>query len=75
MLAGKSVVDKWVASGNQWWYRYADGSYPTNTWKYINGASYRFDGFGWMLGKGGTGLENTCYYICTLTEEWHLIHG
>lgn len=61
--SGEWVVDKWVASGNQWWYRYADGSYPTNTWKYIDGAWYYFDGSGWMLGEGWHWIGDTCYYM------------
>ena len=61
--SGEWVTDKWVASGNQWWYRYADGSYPTNTWKYIDGAWYYFDGAGWMLGEGWHWIGNTCYYM------------
>ena len=61
--SGEWVTDKWVASGNQWWYRYADGSYPTNTWKYIDGAWYYFDGAGWMLGEGWHWIGDTCYYM------------
>ena len=61
--SGEWVTDKWVASGNQWWYRYADGSYPTNTWKYIDGAWYYFDGSGWMLGEGWHWIGDTCYYM------------
>lgn len=39
---------------SNWWYRYDDGSYPTNGWVWLDGngdgfaESYRFDGNGWM---------------------------
>ncbi len=38
----------WRSSGNRWWYMNADGSYPANQWKMINGTWYWFDASGWM---------------------------
>lgn len=38
----------WVKSGNRWWYRNIDGSYPKSCSKVIGGNTYRFDGSGWM---------------------------
>ena len=32
----------WVSGGGRWWYREADGSYPRNSWKVINGSWYYF---------------------------------
>ena len=38
----------WVMDSVGWWYRNADGSYPTNTSMVIDGRTYRFDGRGYM---------------------------
>ena len=37
---------KWGARG--WWYRYEDGSYPSNATLVIDGSTYRFDAAGYM---------------------------
>jgi len=41
-------VNKWIKSGNRWWYRHADGSYTKNGWEKISGKWYHFDKSGWM---------------------------
>lgn len=38
----------WTWSARGWSYRYADGTYPTNTNKTIDGQVYRFDARGYM---------------------------
>ena len=38
----------WTWGARGWWYRYADGSYPSNTAKTIDGQVYRFDADGYM---------------------------
>ena len=38
----------WTWSARGWSYRYADGTYPTNTSKTIDGQVYRFDARGYM---------------------------
>lgn len=38
----------WTWGARGWWYRYADGTYPTNTSKTIDGQVYRFDADGYM---------------------------
>ena len=38
----------WMWGARGWWYRYADGTYPTNTSKTIDGQVYRFDADGYM---------------------------
>lgn len=40
--------DIWVCSNGSWWYRYKNGSYPSNGWAYIDDAWYHFDSAGWM---------------------------
>ena len=44
--APKAGVWKWGARG--WWYRYEDGSYPSNAALVIDGSTYRFDAAGYM---------------------------
>lgn len=38
----------WKRDGRGWWYRYEDGTYPTDTTLAIDGATYRFDARGYM---------------------------
>lgn len=40
---------QWVQNAIGWWYDNGDGTYPSNTWKEINGKQYYFDGNGYML--------------------------
>lgn len=52
----------WILSGNRWWYRYSDNTYPRNGICNIEGTNYVFDADGWM--KTGWHLdENTWYYF------------
>lgn len=52
----------WILSGNRWWYRYSDNTYPRNGICNIEGTNYVFDADGWM--KTGWYLdENTWYYF------------
>ena len=44
--APKTGVWKW--DGRGWWYRYEDGSYPSDTALVLDGATYRFDASGYM---------------------------
>ena len=43
--------DDWIydTKVGKWWYRYKDGSYPTDEWVTINGRDYYFDSEGWLL--------------------------
>lgn len=47
--AKAKTTEGWVQDATGWWYRNADGSYPMNTWKEINGKQYYFGGDGYML--------------------------
>lgn len=38
----------WTWGARGWWYRYTDGTYPSNTAKTIDGQVYRFDADGYM---------------------------
>nr|WP_315318862.1 hypothetical protein [Schaalia odontolytica] len=54
----------WVMDSVGWWYRNADGSYPTNTSMVIDGRTYRFDGRGYM---------RTCWVL--VDGSWYYLHG
>lgn len=65
-----AVSEGWDKDSIGWWWRNADGSYPVNTWKQINGAWYYFEGNGYMaankwingsyyVGSDGAMLTNT----------------
>ena len=59
----------WQSNSTGWWYQNADGSYPANEWKQINGSWYYFNESGYMvasmwignyyLGGNGAMLTNT----------------
>lgn len=52
----------WVKDNTGWWYRNADGSYPTNGWMLINNAWYAFDNVGYM--RTGWIPWNGVWYYC-----------
>jgi len=51
---------QWVWGARGWWYRYADGTYPSNTAKTIGGMVYRFDADGYM--RTGWVFEQGLWY-------------
>ena len=51
---------QWVWGARGWRYRYADGTYPTNTSKTIGGKVYRFDADGYM--RTGWVFEQGSWY-------------
>ena len=58
----KKETDRWILSGNRWWYRHGDGSYTTSDWEQINGKWYYFDEAGWMK-TGWLLLDGSWYYL------------
>ena len=52
----------WIRSGNRWWYRYQDGSYPRSAWKELEGSWYYFDAEGWMA-TGWRQISSIWYYL------------
>lgn len=55
---------QWLKSGSRWWYRYGDGSYPSNQLCQINNIWYGFDASGWME-TGWAAHDNKWYYFNT----------
>ena len=55
----------WTWGARGWWYRYADGTYPTNTSKTIDGQVYRFDADGYM--RTGWVFERGSWYYHALS--------
>lgn len=67
----------WMKSGNRWWYKNADGSYPSNTTMNIDGKTYCFDKSGWMR-TGWAKTENTWHYFTksgVMTTGWQKVSG
>lgn len=58
--SGGATSVGWIQTGNRWYFRYPDGSYPKDEWLAWNGKWYLFDGDGWML--TGWQLRNGSYY-------------
>ncbi|MDO4438511.1 MAG: hypothetical protein Q4B86_03575 [Eubacteriales bacterium] len=51
----------WVKGDAGWWYKYADGSYPRNSWQRINDKWYFFNMDGIM--QTGWIWWNNCWYL------------
>lgn len=54
----------WAWGARGWWYRYEDGTYPTDTTLAIDGATYRFDARGYMR-TGWVEEQGSWYYLKT----------
>lgn len=48
-LEVQAATNRWVRSGNRWWYCHRDGSYTKDDWEAIHGVWYYFDQSGWMV--------------------------
>lgn len=59
----RAASGTWVqAEDGRWWYKYSDGSYPTNQFLKIGGYYYYFDSNGWML-TGWQKINSYWYYF------------
>ena len=56
------LKEKWMSSGEKWWYRHSDGSYTALNWKKIDGKWYYFDASGWMV-TGWQKVGDNWYYL------------
>ena len=45
----ENVTNDWQSGESSYWYQEDDGTYPADTWKWINGRCYYFNQAGWML--------------------------
>lgn len=61
-VENKQQPAKWIKSGNRWWYRYSDGSYPKNEICQIGKSWYCFDAQGWMK-TGWQYKDKNWYYF------------
>lgn len=48
-LEVQAATNRWVRSGNRWWYCHRDGSYTKDDWEAIHGVWYYFDQSGWIV--------------------------
>ena len=60
----------WQSNSTGWWYQNADGTYPANEWKQINGEWYWFDESGYMQ-IAWQSVAGTWYYF---TESGAMAH-
>ena len=56
-----ALAGEWKQNNNAYWYQEDNGSYPANTWKWINGKCYYFDENGYMK-TGWIDWEGKSYY-------------
>lgn len=71
-LQGK---DKWMKNDTGWWWQCADGSYPTNKWKYINAEWYYFNDSGYAV-TGWRNIDGNWYWFnndCQMQTGWQRI--
>ncbi|MBE7728068.1 MAG: hypothetical protein E7244_27875 [Enterocloster citroniae] len=57
MVVGSAMTSRaaqWQQNTTGWWYQEDNGSYPVNTWKWIDGKCYYFDANGYMLANTTT---------------------
>lgn len=86
-ITSNSRAGNWLKDAKGWWIRLTDGTYPINTWKYLdfNGvyAWYRFDSMGYMSTGWFTDADGHRYYLNPVSDGtqgamatgWKLIDG
>ena len=77
-LEVQAATNRWVRSGNRWWYCHRDGSYTKDDWEAIHGGWYYFDQSGWMV-TGWLKKPEGWYYLNPSTGAmatgWANING
>lgn len=67
----------WRQDSTGWWYAYAKGGYPANSWAHIGGKWYRFGPSGYML-TGWALVDGKWYYLDpsgAMAEGWRYVGG
>lgn len=75
--ASDSVRGGWIQNQTGWWYRYNNGDYLTDCWKYIGNEWYYFNSDGYML-NGWQHLDGRWYYLSgsgAMLTGWQNING
>lgn len=70
-------VTGWTQDENGWTYRDSDGT-PTNQWKEINGAWYKFNTEGYILTNEWIAQEDKWYWLKSdgaMAKGWQFING
>ena len=77
-LEAQAATNRWIRSGNRWWYCHRDGSYTKDDWEAINGVWYYFDQSGWMV-TGWLKKPEGWYYLNPSTGAmatgWASVNG
>ena len=69
----------WQKNSVGWWWQKDDGSYPANSWQFINGKWYAFDQNGYM--RHGWFLDGSTWYYLggaddgSMKTGWQLVNG
>ena len=67
----------WQKSGQRWWYRWSDGSYPISQFVKIGGSTYWFDDAGWMV-TGWREIDGSWYWFASsgaMETGWVKVNG
>jgi hypothetical protein len=79
----RSYERGWRYSPAGWWYQYGDGSWPSDSWKYLDGRWYRFDQGGHLLLGWYVDPRGDRYYLNPVDDGtfgsirigWQIIDG
>lgn len=67
----------WQKSGQRWWYRWSDWSYPISEFVKIGGLTYWFDDAGWMV-TGWREIDGSWYWFASsgaMETGWVKVNG
>lgn len=62
VYADENKEGHWIQEGENWWYRYTDGSYPQSTWLEINSNWYYFNEYG-LMERGWVEVSGKWYHL------------
>lgn len=71
------AAEGWKQNDTGWWYENADGSYPKNQWKFLDGTWYYFNDAGYRV-TNWFKINNTWYYFSNsgaMLTGWRVIDG